>query len=52
MEIEKEKSRAAIEMARLEIAAAEENFRKILDEKESQIQKSRNIAQTNEDEQV
>ena len=51
-EIEKEKARAAIEMARLEIKAAEENFRQILDAKDQQIFKSRSLAQLNEDEQV
>ena len=52
IEIEKEKSRAAIEMARLEIKAAEDNFRKMLEDKEKEIHKSRSLAQLNEDEQV
>jgi len=52
IEIEKEKARAAIEMARLEIKAAEDKFRSLLSEKDEEISKARSIAQTNEDEQV
>merc|ERR1712168_876064 len=51
IEIEKEKARAAIEMARLEIKAAEDKFRSLLSEKDEEISKARSIAQTNEDEQ-
>ena len=52
IEIEKEKARAAIEMARLEIKAAEDKFRNLLAEKDEEIAKARSIAQSNEDEQV
>ena len=51
LEIEKEKSRAAIEMARLEISQAEERFRQALGEKDEQLEKSRRLHQQQQDEQ-
>ena len=50
--LEKEKARTAMELARIEIKAVEQRFKVILDEKDAQIQKSRSIAQQNEDLQV
>ena len=50
--IEKEKARTAMELARIEIKAAEERFKKMISEKEDEVRKSRKIAQQNEDVQV
>ncbi len=50
--LEKEKARTAMELARIEIKAVEQRFKVVLDEKDAQIQKSRSIAQQNEDLQV
>ena len=51
LEIEKEKSRAAIEMAREEISQAEDRFRTVLLEKEQQLEKSRQLHQKQQDDQ-
>ena len=51
LEIEKEKSRAAIEMAREEISQAEDRFRTVLSEKEQQLEKSRQLHQKQQDDQ-
>jgi len=51
LEIEKEKSRGAIEMARLEISQAEERFRAALKDKDAQLEKSRQLHQREQDEQ-
>ena len=51
LEIEKEKSRAAIEMAREEISQAEDRFRNVLLEKEQQLEKSRQLHQKQQDDQ-
>lgn len=51
LEIEKEKSRGAIEMARLEISQAEERFRSVLADKDAQLEKSRQLHQREQDEQ-
>lgn len=50
--LEKEKARTAMELARIEIKAVEQRFKVVLDEKDAQMQKSRSIAQQNEDLQV
>ena len=52
LNIEKEKARTAMELARIEINGAEQRFKEILDEKENIIKKSRSLAQNNEDNQV
>jgi len=49
--IERQKSKTAMELARKQIAAVEERFRAVLEEKEQILQKSRSIAQSNEDSQ-
>ena len=41
-----------MELARIEIKAAEERFKKMISEKEDEVRKSRKIAQQNEDVQV
>ena len=51
LEIEKEKSRAAIEMAREEISQAEDRFRAVLSEKEQQLENSRQLHQKQQDDQ-
>ena len=51
LEIEKEKSRGAIEMARLEISQAEERFRAALKDKDAQLEKSRQLHQREQDDQ-
>lgn len=50
--IEKEKARTAMELARIEINSAEDQFQSLLAEKDEEIMKSRSLAQQNEDSQV